>query len=192
MAPLVHRTRILAFDRQSPAYPSIDAADPIRSDTGELAWWRGGGRRGEVVVETPRSQALVGFVADGARGTSHLAAQVKPEFCAITLGALDEQPIGRSSRLLLTAGARVAYEGMRWNDRRTSLVNWGKPPIQIDVVTGEITLRGLEQAKEVQVQPLDGAGRAQAGAIAATKNDAGWTFAIGQPATTWYVISVRR
>jgi len=55
--------------------------------------------------------------------------------------------------------APVANSGMEWNDRRTSLTGWGKPPTSIEPVTGELVLKHLRRARSVSVQPLDGAGR---------------------------------
>ncbi len=63
--------------------------------------------RGLVTVDSPRSQALVGFVKANGIATSNLVVTPANDFCAVTLSALDDAPIAGSSRLLLTAGARV-------------------------------------------------------------------------------------
>jgi hypothetical protein len=61
-----------------------------------------------------------------------------------------------------------------------------------DVITGRVVLQNLAPAMEVQVTPLDGAGRALGQSIPAAKTGAGWAIALGKPATTWYEVTVRR
>jgi hypothetical protein len=170
----------------------VGGGSPVRSDTGELAWYTAGEKKGAVTVKTARTEALVGFVKAALADLAHLAAAVEPEFCAITLSALDEKPIAAAGRLLLTAGARAAYTDMKWNAKRTSLESWGQKPMSIAPVTGAVTLRGLTGAKSVEAQPLDAVGRPLGAAIAAQKSGDGWSLAIGNPATTWYLVRVMR
>jgi hypothetical protein len=163
---------------------------PICSDTGELTWTFGAKQSGFVTVNTPLSQALVGYFGGTGAATDNLAAQVNPKFCALTLSALDDKPIAKSSRLLLTTTARVANSDMTWNEKRTSLTSWGKAPTRIEPVTGQLVLKNLSDARSVSAQPLDGAGHPLGAAVPAKQTDQGWTLTIGEPATTWFVISV--
>jgi hypothetical protein len=117
---------------------------------------------------------------------------VQPAFCALTLNALDDRPIGTASRLLLTAGATVSNTAMRWDERRTTLEDWGRSPVCIEAVTGTVVLRGLEGAKEVSAQPLDGAGRPLGAPLALVRVEGEWRLAVGAPATVWYVVNVTR
>jgi len=203
--PLVHGSRIASLDGPpTAAFEPVGSGDPIRSDTGELAWTTSPDKKGLVTVRTARTQALIGFCggpdADkaggkdkaGAADLTHLAVAVEPAFCAITLSALDEKPIAAAGRLLLTAGAHAAYTDMKWNAKRTSLESWGRKPMCIEPVTGTVTLRGLAGATRVEAQPLDGIGRPLGAAIAATKSGDAWSLAIGAPATTWYLVRVTR
>ncbi len=83
-------------------------------------------------------------------------AEISTRFCAIVPGALDDQPIARSSKLLLTAGSKVANTGMAWNEKRTSLEKWGGEPTVIEPVRGRLALVGIEGAKGVEAQPPSG------------------------------------
>ena len=190
--PLTHAVRFTSLN--GPPTGALDRLPdgPIRSDTGELAWLVGENKQGLVVVDTPRSQALVGYVKAAGQATANLAAAVETPFCAVTLHALDAQPIARAGRLLLTVGARVANTDMQWDAQRKTLERWGKAPACIEPVTGSVTLRSLADAKSVTAQPLDGAGRAMGQAVSAAKTDAGWTLPVGTPPTTSYVITVAR
>jgi hypothetical protein len=190
--PLQHGVRIRSFDGPPTENPVASDASPIVSDTKELAWHTSGGENGLVTVETGRTQSLIGFV--NARGTvlKNLAAEIENDFAAIVLAAMDSEPLARSAKMLLTVGSRVENTGMKWNETRTGLAEQGGPPALIEPVTGTITLRNLEGAVSVTATPLDGAGHPAGGEIAGAKTAGGWTIPIGEPATTWYVITVER
>jgi hypothetical protein len=145
-----------------------------------------------VTVDTPRSQALVGFVKAKVMSTRNLAVDVANEFCAITLSALDNEPVARSSTLLLTAGARVENTGQQWNDSRTEVTQFGGPPSVIEPVSGRIELVRLEGAISVLVQPLDGAGHPTGDPLPVERTQEGWAFTLGDPPTTWFEIGVER
>ena len=68
----------------------------------------------------------------------------------------------------------------------------GHSPTLIEPVTGTVTLRNIEGAKSVSAVALDGSGKPIGDAIAAKKTAGGWEVPIGNPPTTWYVVSVRR
>jgi hypothetical protein len=94
--------------------------------------------------------------------------------------------------MLLTAGSRVASTNQRWNEGRTRLANQGESPSLVEPVSGTLTLRGLERAAAVSALALDGAGQAIGDAVAAKKTGEGWVLPVGEPVTTWYVVSVKR
>lgn len=189
---LQHGTRVASLDsRPSDAF-TVSADSPLSSDTGELAWYYSPEGNGLVTVDTDRSQALIGFVKANQRELTHLAAGVMNDFCAITLGSLDGEPIATSARMLLTTGSRVATTGMKWNEDRTTLLEEGGAPILIETVVGTVTLKGMEGATAVEAVPLDGAGKPAGGPAEATQSGDDWTIAIGKIATPWYLVRVTR
>ena len=190
--PLVHAVRTTSFDGPPTAPFEPVTADPIVSDTGELTWRSGEKGSGVVTMDTPRSQALVGHLARQPVATKNLRAEIQTSFCALTLGALDGRPIAGAGRLLLTATARVANTGMVWNEKRTTLEKWGEAPVRIEPVTGRVVLTALASARGVTAQPLDGAGQPLGPSLQLKRDGDGWTLALGQPATTWFVITVNR
>jgi hypothetical protein len=189
---LQHAVRVTSFDGPPTGQFEAAAASPIRSDTGELSWSFGVKGTGLVTVDAPRSQAFIGYCGGSALETKNLAAKITTPFCAITLASLDSKPIASSSRLLLTATARMANSGMVWNGTRTGLMAWGEAPTCIEPVTGQLIFTNLRRAKSVTVQPLDGAGRKLGTAIPARRSDQGWILSIGEPATTWFAVSILR
>jgi hypothetical protein len=190
--PLEHAVRIRSFEGPPTGKFDAAAAPPIRSDTGELAWLLSPDKKGLVAVDTPRSQALIGFCGAHGRETANLAAAVETPFCAITLHALDADQIAKSSRLLLTVAARVANSKMEWNEKRTSLTAWGTAPTLIEPVTGTVVLKGLDGASAVTAQPLDGAGKPLGPTLSAERGNNGWVLPLGKPPTVWYAITVVR
>lgn len=176
MAPLLHAVRWGATN--SAPIPAVDG--PIVSDTGELTWSQ------SVTVDTPRTQALIGH----AKPSANLSAETSAGFAAITLQSLDASPIAKSTRLLLTANARSANTGMKWNDKRTSTPETGAGGMWIEPVAGAVTLR-LDKAKRVEAIPLDGGAAQLSPAIVAEKTPAGWRIPLGSP-TLWYLLRVTR
>jgi hypothetical protein len=84
----------------------------------------------------------------------------------------------------------VAVEGK--NSAGTDVINWGESPTLIEQVKGSITLRYLDGAHAVHLQPIDGAGQPLGHAIDGSKAGEGWKLQLGTPVTTWYEISVTR
>jgi hypothetical protein len=81
---------------------------------------------------------------------------------------------------------------MTWNEKRTSLTDWGAAPMVIEPVKAKLTLRNMGPSKRVEILPLTGEGKAASKAVIAQSSAEGLTFTIGEPATTWYLITIRR
>jgi hypothetical protein len=189
--PLQHGSRILSLEGAPTEHFAVPmVSNPMVSDTNQLAWCYSPAMTGLVTVDTPRSQALIGFVKANRKSVSNLSADVQNRFCTIVIVSLEPEPIPRASRLLLTVGSRVENEGMQWNERRSNLSEWGGSPTLIEPVVGRITLRGLDRAQAVSAQPLDGSGQPMGEPIRAEKKGEGWEIPLGKPVTTWYEVAV--
>jgi hypothetical protein len=200
---LVHRTAIAAFDAEAIAPTPGEVALPegdIVSDTGELVW-SVGEQGGLVWADTPLYQAIIGHggLAGGTRTTSNMGLELETPFAAVQLISLDGAPIAQAGRLLLVTGARVANTGMRWlDDSRQSLGDgWGEAPTRIEPVVGTLSLGGLEAARRVVLEPLDGCGQPTGGVQPFERQAAEgiewWELALtGDPPTPWYLIAVER
>jgi len=190
--PLEHSVRIRSLDGPSTMnLAEIDSPDDIVSDTGELSWsgWTAG--HGLVAINTDRAQALIGFVKTR-KVLRNVSADIDNNFASITLTSLDSRPLSQSAKMLLCANSRVANSGMSWNESRTRLINQGGSPTLIEPVTGTIRLRNLQGATAVTASALNGAGCVSGSAIRAKRSAGEWVLPIGDPVTTWYVISVER
>ncbi len=190
--PLRHSTRITDFDRSMQQYPKAARQSPVVSDTGELAWYHSERGKGLVTIETNKSQALIGFIKANNKSLRNLSVEVDNKFCSIILTSLDGQSISNSERLLLVTTARSANTDMIWNDKRTSLADWGTAPTVIEPVKGTVTLQDLEPSEQAVIVPLNGAGRQVGKSIKAQNLDRGFTFPVGEPTTLWYLVKVQR
>jgi hypothetical protein len=189
--PLEHGSRIRCLDCEPTERFQDEPENPIRSDTGQLAWWRSESMGGLVTIDTDKTTALVGFVRDNGEGTSHLAADVQNKFCALTVSSLDTRPISQASLLLVTATGRVENTGAVWNARRTMLEVWGTAPTRIEVVKGWLLLKQLDGAVGVVVSPLDGSGKPLT-EVRGRRLEGGWEIPVGDQVATSYLVRVVR
>lgn len=177
-------------------YPNPHAAPPparIESDTGELRWLHADRKRGVVIVATPRSQSLIGFVRGSGESAPHLSADVTNDFSVLTLTSLDDQPIARAKTLLLVATTGAAVNtGQRFSEDGKTLAEWGQGPVLIEPVSGAITLRGLAGAESVKASPLTAEGRSPEPARPVERKGGDWSLSVGDRATTWWLVEVAR
>ncbi|HSC55262.1 MAG TPA: hypothetical protein VLC98_16640 [Phnomibacter sp.] len=189
---LQNQVRIGSMEAPENRTISLPKTNPLISDTKELKWYLENGKNGLVTIETSKSQGLIGFVKATGKSSVNLEVSVKNSFCAITLSSLDNKTIAYSDRLLLTAGARVENTGLVWNNERIKPVRNGGAPSLIEVVKGNVVIKGLQKAKSVTVTALDGSGSPINQHIKVIKSKKGWEFNVGEVATTWYAISIKR
>ncbi|MBE0535218.1 MAG: hypothetical protein IH624_06065 [Phycisphaerae bacterium] len=189
---LTYGMRINSFTRPTGPLPEMEQSSPVVCDTAQLAWHHPPQSKGLVTVDTERSQALIGFVKDNPRTLANLSAKVENDFCSIVLTSLDANPIAQSKKLLLAATARAQTTDMKYNEDKTSLESWGKPPMQIEPVTGHVTLINIAAAQSVSITPLDPTGRPAAKPAAATKKASSYEMPLGAQPTTWYLIEIDR
>lgn len=189
--PLVHGSRVGCLDCAPAPAPSVPPANPILSDTGELSW-RIEPQGGVISVDTPRSQALVGFARAAKAATTHLSVDIGNDFAAITLSALDGKPLRTADRMLMTATAKAGNSGQVWNDRHAMLDIWGTAPTWIEPVRGWLMLRDLDGALAVTATPLDGAGKPNGPDIKGRMLEDGWELPVGTPAATSYLVTIAR
>jgi len=190
--PLRHATRIGGFDESYGQHATAGRGSPTVSDTGELAWYHPEKGKGFVTVETDRSQALIGFLKGRDNQLKNLSATVENEFCSIILTSLDSRPISHSRLLLLATTARSANSGMVWNEKRTTLSDWGSAPTVIEPVKGKVVLRNLDPAQQIEAIPLDGGGKPLGDSISSRGVKGDIAISVGDKATMWYLIRIQR
>ncbi|HEX4084567.1 MAG TPA: hypothetical protein VHY22_06650 [Chthoniobacteraceae bacterium] len=115
--------------------PYIDrAAKRITSSTGQLVWDYG---RGLVTVNSPRSQAVIGFIA-GSNRLGNVVINSGNQYGAIHVISLDGLPIATSRRLLIQAFTEEKMSGFQSSGGR--ILNIGHPPILVRDISATVTL----------------------------------------------------
>ncbi len=137
----------LSFTGQSHGADQLISADQgaslarpgeVVSDTGQI--WRSWEKR-IGWIDTPRTQCLYGFFAQDDLATSDLNASVANQYAVIALSSLSEEAIKSSDNLLLTTVGKVENSGMRFNADGTEVLDTGKEPVKLEIISARISIR---------------------------------------------------
>ena len=118
---------LVQFTDQPEASQSTDLAPfwdqqakVVRSNTGQLTWNYAG--KGYFTVNTPGTQAVVGFAQGAKLDLGDVTLQTNTPFVSLFVTSLDPQkPIAQASSLLVTAVARARNTGMQFNADATQV-----------------------------------------------------------------------
>jgi len=123
----------------SPDKSIVDESEnQITSDTGQL--YRNWAKR-IGWIDTPHTKAAYGFLGDaGEIAMNGLKLKVKTPFATIAISSLTNEPINKSSNLLLTAVGRANNTGAKYNPEHTQLINVGHGPVLIEVIEAMIEM----------------------------------------------------
>jgi len=186
--PLKYKTRIHSFEGGENDFTEINDSDLIISETGELVWDARNGK-GMVTLNTEKTQALIGFSEKMKnQEVKNLAADLLTPFASVVLTSLDGTAISASQKMLLAVTSTSILSGAKWNDERTTLMNWGEQPFVITPVAGKIRLTGIKNTGNYKITPLDGAGKPIGSSVNIQPENETMEFTIGQTATVWYLI----
>ncbi|MCL2740527.1 MAG: hypothetical protein FWE70_00240 [Oscillospiraceae bacterium] len=169
----------------APTEPFIKGGEH-RSSTGQLCWDAGGG--GMIVVDTPGTAAVMGFVGDRAVKAGILSiSKVANRFVNVILTGLGREALRESRGLLLTALARSRFTGMRYGDDGATLLEPGTLPFEVEGVDCEVTVEAA--ASGAAVYALDGNGRRAHEVAAARLGPEGVSFTISADhEACWYEV----
>jgi hypothetical protein len=136
-----------------------------RSITGELAW---DALNGIVTVNTPRTQAAIGFLSVRPHALSTVVIQSSTRFGAVYVTAMDDSaPIRSARRLLVTAVGPARNTGMEYEEtsRKSRLGTpymrvkaVGDAPTLLEAVSGVIEVRSA-RAGQLKAWTLDVVGK---------------------------------
>jgi hypothetical protein len=192
---LTHQVCISGFDAETSTPKAGEILlEPVNitSDTGELRWIAPH-NDGRVFVDTPRWQVVIGRA--GEMSTANLSVHLTTPYAAIQIISLDGEAISQSGQILLVTTARVANTGMAWQDasRRSMGVHFGHAPTRIEPVTGSLVLSGLEKARKVSLQPLDGCGHLMGTPHQLTEFQNGWQVSLDEELSgVWHLVRIER
>jgi hypothetical protein len=121
------------------------------SSTGQLRWKPGNDpASGFFTINTDATKAVIGFAAGHECRFGDVTIRPKSRFCALYITAQQKnKTIGDSKKLLIVAVARARNTGMELNPEENRVLAKGHPPILMEPVKAEITLKNLGRAKLV-------------------------------------------
>ncbi|MCF7707969.1 MAG: hypothetical protein K9N52_03605 [Verrucomicrobia bacterium] len=190
--PLVHKTLFRFGTDSDDEYIDIAPINRIESDTGQLGWYNAGESNGIVTIDSPKTQALIGFVESSDKSTSQMTTQITNNFCSIILTSIDGVPLRQSKKMLLTTTARCTNTGFEWEKDRQTVAEWGQGPALIEAVSGKITLRNIGKFRNITVTPLSPLGIPMDTTARTSIQENSARIWIGNTPTTWYMIKVQR
>ena len=148
--------------------PSLRAAprggegEAIAGVTGELTW---DARSRRVLVNSPRSKAVIGAMKEGERfGLGEItftAGRTRQGWAALTMTAMEGRDFSSPGRWLVTATGYIENAGMAWKNPERSSVGaaWGTGPCVVEGVPFAISFG--RAADRLSAWALDGRGRRQ-------------------------------
>jgi hypothetical protein len=200
----LERRLALAVEQDAPGgSPRVEPSAPpqpgpvVSSDTGQLSWDLSGPGKGVVLVDSPRSKAMIGY--GGGRlfnlsGVTLAPGETRQDgWAAISLTAMDGSDFSSPGRILLTATGYVENAGMRWEalseNRITVRDRWGSGPPLVEGIPARIQLPVSHD--QVHAYALDQSGERRQ-PLPVLKREAGHSMIeIGpQYLTLWYEIEI--
>ncbi len=121
----------LSAEGQTQVLPPATGRDSV------FSWDTNSAGKGIYQAKGKTSWVGVGHAGQFSEDTAPLIRLDQPEFAALTVTALDNQPLNLSSKILITACGRCENTDMTFRaDRRTVGRDWGLGPVRIETVTG--------------------------------------------------------
>jgi hypothetical protein len=166
----------------SPASWRDEQMGSVAANTGQLRW--NTADRGYFTVDTPGTQAVVGFAGGKRVALGDVIIEPETEFVSLFITALEPgQDIAHSRSVLVTCLARARNTGMVYSEDGTEVLEVGEAPILLEPVEAAITLK---RGGSPTVRKLDHVGRQTDVLIPVEKQPEGARFAIGAEYSTLY------
>ncbi len=151
----------VGYNFGTPSAKSIDLSKywdesnlTARSMTGELEW---NARKGVVTINTPRTQAAIGFLSESKHQWESASLETTAKFGAVYVTAMDGlKPIREANRLLVTVVGPVRNTGMEYETTAEMstrhkaplwrIKSFGTAPVLMDAVEGKLRIRNTHAA----------------------------------------------
>jgi hypothetical protein len=122
------------------------------SDSGQINWL---GNIGLFQVDSPRFQAVAGFLSHRQLKTNVWEVESANWFGVISLISLTNQAITASSHLLLTGTTRMENSGMVYNAAQTKVLSLGQSPILMEPLQAKLLIARSDKDSSLKVRALD-------------------------------------
>jgi len=160
------------------------------SETGEIRWDNRATGQSIFTVDAPAAKAAVGYIGSQTIGLSNVIIAMDStsnNWGAVTLTALDGQPLTESSNALLVVAGRAENTDMRWNEEMNSVgTEWGMAPTIVEGIPVKITLLEMDKFRIFKLDPAGNKGSE----IKTVKKRGTQVLHIGsQHKTLWYLLT---
>jgi len=165
---------------------SLRNVDSIVSDTGEILSDK---NRQLLLVDAPCYKTITGRLRGKIElGSGTFSVDMKEQrYGSVSLLALDSEPVPKSHRLLLLAVARVRNTGMKWDETKHYVAEWGRGPVLCENVPARVTMAVSGNPAHAVVWALDGGGK-KIGRVPYKLCDGKLEIEIGGDETVWYFV----
>jgi len=126
------------------------------SDTGQITWQ---GNVGVVKVESPRFQALIGFLSHRKFNNAFWAVETPNSFASLSVISLTKGNISLSDHLLVTGVTRMENTGQVYNATKNKLLNTGNSPILVEPLSAKFVLYRPKADPKLKIRALDANGQ---------------------------------
>ncbi len=98
--------------------------------------------RGRLLLDTPYTQGLAGWIGGESASFTHLDFTTENPFAVLLATSISDEPIATSKRLLVSAIARVEPTAFRWVDSwKREVASPGRPPFVQEPVSARVVWR---------------------------------------------------
>jgi len=98
--------------------------------------------RGRLVIDTPHTQGLVGWVGNQAVSLGQIEIQCGDRFAVVIASSASSEPIASTKRLLVSAIGRIEPTGYRWVDSwKRQVADPGRPPFLQEPIRARVVWR---------------------------------------------------
>ncbi len=161
LSALAHRSGLAAKGFQTDISGKLKAkiqpkTKTFVSDTGQLTWQ---GNVGVVKIESPRFQALMGFLGHRKFNNATWAMETSNTYGSFALVSLTQKAITVSDHLILSAVSRCENSGMVYNEKRTKVLDLGKEPVLMEPVQAKFVVYRFKKDLHLKVRALDQDGK---------------------------------
>lgn len=116
------------------------ATQTLTATTNQLKWKYG--KQPFVTLDTPQSNAVIGFTEAKKQDFEELSITVETPFAVVLITALEkDKTLKTSKKWLITTVARARNTGMKYNDDGTQLLEKGQAPLLIEPVNFMLHLK---------------------------------------------------
>ena len=159
------------------------------SDTRQITWDRRKKGNGVVTINSPRTQAVIGFTAGRSfelGGVTITPGKTRQDWCTIALSLVEGESFTRPCRALLVATGSAENTGMHWKNAEHSSVGrqWGGPPSLVEAIPA--TIRLPMSPDRLRAWSLDEHGQRSGQLKIQPGSSGGSVIEIGGGPTLWY------